>query len=127
MDRSQGNRFEVPPEMQAFAEKSFEQARQAFEAFMSTANRTVSVFEGQAETTRKGAKDLGTKAMAFAERSIMSSFDLAQKLVRARDVNEMVKLQADYINGQMKVLSEQANELTESTAKMAKEAAQKRQ
>lgn len=127
MDRNLGDRFEVPPEMRALAEKSVEQARQAFESFISTANRTVSALEGQAETTRKGAKDLGAKAMALAERNIGSSFDFAQKLVRAKDVNEMVKLQADYINEQMKALPEQAKELGESTTKMARDAAQRKQ
>ena len=47
---------------------------------------------------------------------------LAQQLVRARDVNEMVKLQSDYITAQIKTLSEQAKELSESTTKLAREA-----
>ena len=127
MDRNPGDRFEVPPEMRALAEKSVEQTRQAFESFISTANRTVSALEDQAETTRKGAKDLGAKAMALAERNIGSSFDFAQKLVRAKDVNEMVKLHADYIKEQMTVLSDQAKELGESTTKMARDAAQRKQ
>jgi phasin len=122
-----GERFEVPQEMRAFAEKSVEQARQAFESFIATANRTVSMFEGQAETTRKGAKDLGERAMTFAQRNIASSFDLAEKMVRARDVNEMVKLQTEYVNEQMKILTDQAKELGENSARMAKDATQRKQ
>jgi phasin len=114
--------FEVPPEMRVFAEKSVEQARQAFEGFISAAHRTVSAFEGQAETTRKGAKELGEKAMAFAERNITSSFEFAQKLVRAKDIDEILKLQADYIKTEMEVLAEQAKELGERTSRAAKDA-----
>ena len=123
MDSKTGGQFEVPQEMRAFAEKSFDQARQAFESFISTARHTVSVFEDQAETTRQGARDLGQRAAAFAETNIANSFEFAQKLLRARDVNEMVKLQSDYVASQMKVLSDQAKELGESTAKLAKDSA----
>jgi len=118
--------FEVPPEMRAFAEKSVEQAKQAFEGFISAAHRTVSTFEGQAETARKGAKDLGEKAMAFAERNITSSFEFAQKLVRAKDIDEILKLQADYIKTEMGVLTDQAKELGERTSRAASEAAKPR-
>src|SRR5947209_6345754 len=123
MDSKTGGQFEVPQEMRAFAEKSFEQARKAFETFISTARHTVNVLENQAETTRHGARDLGQRAAAFAETNIANSFDFAQKLLQARDVNEMVKLQSDYIAAQMKVLSDQAKELGENTAKFAKDAA----
>jgi len=118
--------FEVPPEMRAFAEKSVEQAKQAFEGFISAAHRTVSTFEGQAETARKGAKDLGEKAMAFAERNITSSFEFAQKLVRAKDIDEILKLQADYIKTEMGVLTDQAKELGERTSRAASEATKPR-
>jgi phasin len=111
--------FQIPPEMRALAEKSVEQAKQAIEGFISATHRTVSVLEGQAETARKGAKDVGEKAMDFAERNITSSFDFAQKLVRAKDVQEMLELQASYIRTQMQVLAEQAKELGQSTGKMA--------
>ena len=108
------DRFEIPPEMRAFAEKSVEQARQAFDGFISAAHQAVSTFEGQAETARKGAKDVTEKAMTFAERNIAGSFELAQQLVRASDAQEVMRLQAD---------AEQAKELGESTGKAARDAA----
>ena len=122
LDRSSAGQFDIPHEMRAFAEKSVEQARHAFESFISSAYQTINAFGDQAETTRQGARDIGQQVMAFAERNIASSLELAQQLVRARDVNEMVKLQSDYITAQIKTLSEQAKELGETTAKLAKEA-----
>jgi phasin len=113
--------FQIPPEMRALAEKSVEQAKQAVEGIISAAQHTVSALEGQAETARKGAKDVGEKAMGFAEQNIASTFDFAQKLVRAKDVQEMLELQATYIKTQMQVLGEQAKELGQSTGKMATE------
>ena len=110
--------FQIPPEMRAVAEKSVAQAKEAVEGFISAAQRTVSALEGQAETARQGAKDVSGKAMVFAERNITSSFDFVQKLVRAKDVQEMLELQASYIQTQMQVLAEQAKELGQSTSKM---------
>ncbi len=121
------DRFEVPPEMRAIAEKSVEQARQAFDGFITAAHRAVSAFEGQAETARKGTKDVTDKAMTFAERNIASSFEFAQKLVQAKDFQEVLKLQADYVKTQMQALAEQARELGETTSKAAKDAAAPKQ
>jgi phasin len=117
------DRFELPPEMRALAERSVEQARQAFDGFISAAHQAVTALEGQAETARKGAKDVTEKAMSFAQQNIASSFELAQQLVRAKDVQEVLRLQSDYVRKQMQVLTEQARVLGESTGKAAKDAA----
>jgi phasin len=119
MATNQAEQFQIPPEMRALAEKSVEQAKQAVEGFISAAQRTVSAFEGQAETARKGAKDVGEKAMGYVEQNVANSFDFAQKLIRAKDVQEMLELQASYIRNQMQVLAEQAKELSQSTSKLA--------
>jgi phasin len=113
------DRFELPPEMRALAERSVEQARQAFDGFISAAHQAVTALEGQAETARKGAKDVTEKAMSFAQQNIASSFELAQQLVRAKDVQEVLRLQSDYVRKQMQVLTEQARVLGESTRKAA--------
>lgn len=113
--------FDIPPEMRAFTEKTVEQARQAFEGFMSAARHTVGSMEDRAELARKSAKDVGQAAMAFAERNIASSFDHAQRLVRARSVDEMLKLHADHVKTQMQSLAEQAKTLGEQTSEVMKD------
>jgi phasin len=119
MASNRADQFQIPPEMRAFAEKSVEQAKQAVESFISTAQRTANTLEGQAETARKGAKDVGQKAIDFATQNIASSFELAQKLVRAKDVHEMLELQSSYIRAQMQALSDQAKELGQGASKLA--------
>ena len=117
------DRFEIPPEMRVMAEKGVEQAKQAFDGFISAAHNAVNAFEGQAETARKGAKDVTEKAITFAGQNIASSFDLARQLVQAKDAQEMLRLQTDFIRSQMQVFAEQARELGESTSKAARDAA----
>jgi hypothetical protein len=59
--------------------------------------------------------------MAFAEQNVAASFEFAQKLVRAKDPEEVMKLQGEYLNQQMKVLAEQAQELGQSAGKVMQE------
>jgi phasin len=113
--------FAVPPEMRAIAEKSVEQARKAFDGFVSAAEKATAGFEQRAEVARVGAKDVAHKAMSFAEQNVANSFDLAQKLVTAKDINEVVQLHADYVRKQMDVLARQAEELSQSASKMGSE------
>jgi phasin len=118
--------FEVPAEMRKLAEQSVEQARQAFDGFMSAANNAVSDMETRANTARSGAMDVGARAMSFAQRNITSSFDLAQRLVRAKDVQEVMKLQTEYIQSQIEALNTQAKELGEAASKMAGDTVKKK-
>lgn len=113
--------FAVPPEMRAIAEKSVEQARKAFDGFVSAAEQATAGFEQRAKAARSGATDVAQKAMSFAEQNVANSFDLAQKLVAAKDISEVVQLHADYVRTQMDVLARQAEELSQSSAKMGSE------
>ena len=111
-------KFEIPPEMRALAEKSVAQAKQAFEGFVDAAQKAVNMAEGQASTARSGAKEVGNLAMNFAEKNMTSAFAFAQKLVQAKDLEEMLKLQSEYVRGQIEVLTEQAKDLGKIAAKV---------
>jgi phasin len=115
--------FEVPAEMRKFAEQSVEQARQAFDRFISAAHEAVTDLEGRAQAARSGALDVGGRAMSFAERNMAASFEFAQKLVQAKDVEEVVRLQTDYVRAQIQALNEQTKDLADAAARIAKETA----
>jgi phasin len=116
---NQGNtNFQIPPEMRALAEKSVEQAKQAFDGFMSATQRAVSTLEGQATAAQTGAKDVTQKAVSFAERNVGASFEFAQKLTQAKDAQEVMRLHGDYVKAQMEALADQARELGQSAAQM---------
>ena len=122
MARNAERQFEIPSELRDFTEKSVEQAKQAFDGFISAAHRTVSTLEGQAASARQDVQDLGEKAVSFAEQNIASSFEFAQSVVRAKNAEEMLKLQSDYIRSQIQTLTDQAKELGQQSAKPAKDA-----
>ncbi len=101
------------------AEKSVEQAKHAFDVFISAAQHAVSTAENQAASAQAGAKEVGELAMGFAERNIASSFEFARKLLQAKDPNDVMALHAEYVNNQIAVLTEQGKELGRRAAKMA--------
>ena len=115
---SKDPKFEVPPEMRALAEKSVAQAKQAFEGFITAAQKAVNMAEGQATTAHSGAREVGNLAMSFAEKNMTNAFAFAQKLVQAKDLEEMLKLQGEYVRSQIEVLTEQAKDLGKVAAKL---------
>jgi len=118
MATDNGANFEIPPQMREFAEKSVEQAKQAFDSFISAAQHAVKTAETQAASTRSGVKEAGELAMRFAERNINSSFEFVQKLMRAKDSKEVMALHSEYVSGQIAAPTEQAKELGKQASKM---------
>ena len=111
--------FEVPTQMRQFAEQSVEQARKAVDGFMTAAQKAVTTGEAQAATAQSSARDVGQKAMSFAEQNIANSFAFAQRLVRAKDIQEVMALQQEYLQTQMKAMAEQAKDLGSAASKAA--------
>ncbi|NVO17656.1 MAG: phasin family protein [Rhodoplanes sp.] len=58
--------------------------------------------------------ELGQQALRHAERNIGSAFDFAQSLMLARDVQDVLTIQAEYFQRQMKVLTDQIGSLGET-------------
>ncbi|HEX3337747.1 MAG TPA: phasin family protein [Pseudolabrys sp.] len=111
--------FDIPADMRALAEKSAEQAKQAFDIFISVAQHAVSTAENQAASAQAGAKEVGELAMGFADRNVASSFEFVQKLLLAKDPKDVMALHSDYVNSQIATLTEQARELSKRAANVA--------
>ena len=102
--------YEVPAEMRDFAEKSVDQARKAFDSFISAARRTADTVQGSAEMARTNAQDVSARGFEFAEQNVTAAFDLAQKLVRSKDVQEAMQHQAEFVRSQFAAIQAQAKE-----------------
>ena len=123
MDEDVRDRFEVPNEMRSMAQASFDQARKAFEKFVSTAQQTAGSIEERRETVRAGAKDFNAKALAYAEKNVQASLDYGQSLLDARDAAEVLRLHTAYVQAQVRSLTEQATEMGQIVSRAAMEAA----
>jgi phasin len=102
--------FEVPNELRDFAERSVDQARKAFEGFLTVAQRTTGAV-GEAAQAPQGAKSVSAHVLSYTERNVNAAFDLAEKLVKAKDPQEAFALQSEYLRTQLAALQEQAKEL----------------
>jgi phasin len=110
----------LPPEMRAFAEQGVQNAQKAFDQFMSATQRAVSAFEGQATSTHSNVRGLHHKVLDFSQRNIAAAFDFAQRLLHAKDGEEVVRLHAEFVKAQVQALTEQARELTQHAASTSK-------
>lgn len=117
------DRFEIPKDMRSMAEAGFEQARKAFESFLSGAQQTASSMEGRGEAVRSSVREISSKAISYAQQNMTASLDYAEKLVRARDLSEVMRLHTEYVQGQMKALTEQASDIGQTMGRAAMDAA----
>ena len=120
---SEEARFEMPKEMRNMAEASVQQARKTFEKLLTGAEVAADTMEQRGATVRAGAKDIGAKAIAFAETNVQSSLDYAQSLLHAKDLTEVMRLHSEYVQAQMRSLAEQASEMGQIVTRATMEAA----
>ena len=111
------NTYEIPPEMRDFAERSVAQARKAFEGFMGAVHKTAGGVDGPVIPGFSGAKDVSLKAVSFAETNVNAAFDLAEKLVHAKDLQEVLTIQSEFVKAQLAAIQSQAKEFGEVVQK----------
>jgi len=117
--------FEIPEQIRDLAENNVKQAQQAFDEFMSATQQAVSTLETSASTVQSGTLDFNKKALNYAEENVATAFEFAKKALKAKDVQELMQLQNEFLRSQMAALGEQARDLSDSVTKTATEATKK--
>lgn len=102
--------FEIPTEMRDFAEKGVQNARTAFGTFLGTARKLAETVQSSTQTSQTGMGTAVARGFEYTEQHASATFDLAEKLVRTRDVKEALELQGEYMRNQMSALQSQAKE-----------------
>jgi hypothetical protein len=95
-------------------QQSVEQAKQTFINFDQAAQEVISTFDQWIGTSQIGAQGIGLKVMKNAQRNVLSAFDFAQKVAQAKDLNELIRTQADFVQWQLEALGEQLKNLGET-------------
>ena len=88
-------------------------------AIIGSAQQTASSLGGTGETARANAREISAKAIAFAEKNMQASLAYAQQLVHAKDLPEVMRLHTEYVQAQMRALTEQASEMGQAVTKAA--------
>src|SRR4051812_16405054 len=102
--------FQVPEEMRTMAENSLEQTRQALESFLGAARRTTETMEQTTDRVQAGAKDMAQRTLSSAEQNIRTSLDYAERLVRAKDLQEAARIQSEFVRSQFETMQAQMKE-----------------
>ena len=104
--------FEVPSEMRDLAARSVEQARKAFETFIGAAQKASDTMNasGGANPIQQTLSDNSRLTVAYAERNMNAAFDMAERLVQAKTVEEAMKIQTEYMQAQTQALQSQMQE-----------------
>jgi phasin len=109
--------FEIPNEIRALAERSVEQAKLTFTNYARAVREAHSTFDQWVTESQVSAQHLGKKAMGFAQHNVLSAFDFAQKIVQAKDLNELIQVRTEFVQWQTQVLSEQLKTFGDAAAK----------
>jgi phasin len=115
--------LEIPFEVRQLAEKGVDEVKKAFDNFIAAAQKATSSMEGQAAAMQSGSMEMHGKIRAFAERNVATCFEFAQKFIHAKNVQEMMQLQADLVKTQMQAITEQTKELADAAVKSVMDAA----
>ena len=117
--------FQIPEQMRDVADRSVQEAKKAVEQFLDASQKAVANAEGSVRSLQEGAADINRQAMAFVEENMAASFDLAQRLVRARTVEEIASIQQEFMGRQMAKFAEQGKQLGDMAGRATASAAGK--
>jgi len=100
-------KLEVPAQIKEVAEKTIDHAERGCSAFIEAATKSVSMIPNP--TT-----DMSLKALSLTEQNMKAAFDHAKKLLQAKDLQEAMRLQAEFLKAQYETATEQLKEMGNS-------------
>ena len=111
----QNMKMQVPAQAREFAENSVDQAEKAISSFMESASKSVAMVPGP-------MTDVAKQTLAITEANLKASFEHARNLMKAKDIDEVMKLQSEFMRKQFGTVTEQFQRMTGGTASAAKDA-----
>ena len=109
----------LPETVRAMVEKAVDQSREVYDRSKDALDASVATFERTFDAAGQGAVAFNRKIIDIAQRNVNSGFDLAKSLAGAKNLSEIVELQADYWRKLLGALTSQAEEVRALSTKMA--------
>jgi phasin len=114
----------IPEGVRALAEKTVGQTREAYDRSIRDFEASVATFDRTFDAAGQAAAAFNRKIIAIAQRNVDSSFDLATSLAGAKNLADMVRLQAAFWREQFGILTAQAEEVRALSTKVTADAAE---
>ena len=100
--------------MRQITEESLNQSRVMFEGFLSAARKTAESLDQQVSEVRE-------RSMTLATEGLSNAYDFAHRATSAKDPQELLQLQSEFISQQAQAVAEQSKLLGESISRGANE------
>jgi hypothetical protein len=113
--------FEIPEQMRRAADDRLGEARKAVEQVLEATEQALSQAAGSTKWMGEGTADVQRQAFAYLGENIGASFDLAQRLVQVRTVEEFGALQQEFVRRQVAAMVEQGSALGDMFMRAAAE------
>jgi hypothetical protein len=106
------NPFEIPQQMRDLAEQNIKQAHAAYEQLTDFVTKAVGAWMGAIPSPMAaGFKDFQDRAAEIAKKNADSTFALVEKIAKAQNIQEVLTLQTQFAQDQMKAFTTQTQEL----------------
>ena len=92
--------------------KNLEQAHEAIAGYFQLVEKSISA-------SPLGATDQTKTFRNYVEQSVAASFGLSDKLLRAKDLQDVVRIQTEFFQMQLKALTEKSKDLSGTTTEAA--------
>jgi hypothetical protein len=111
----------IPQNVQVFAEDSVAKTREVVSKMTVVAKDNAKAAEEMMTAAQTGAKSIGEKLMHNTVANTEAAFDAATAMARARSLPEVAKLQADFMQQSMTMMSNQTKELFDLSGKVMRQ------
>jgi hypothetical protein len=106
------NPFEIPQQMRDLADQNIKQAHAAYEQLTDFVTKAVGAWMGAIPSPMAaGFKDFQDRAAEIAKKNAESAFALIEKMAKAQNIQEVLTLQTQFAQDQMKAFTTQTQEL----------------
>jgi hypothetical protein len=102
---------EQAEKMRELAQTTLDKAKEAVSKYMTESQKLREKADSGVRATYTSAKEMNEKAVAFAEANVAAGFELAQRLLRAKDPQEMGTVYQSHLKEQMEKMNAQFREL----------------
>ena len=101
---------EQAEKMREMAQTTLDKAKDAVSKYMAETQKVREKADSGVRATYSGVKEMNDKAVAYAEANVAAGFELAQKLLQAKDPQEMGTIYQNHLKEQMEKMTTQFKE-----------------
>jgi hypothetical protein len=102
---------EQTEKMREAAQATLDKARDAVSKYMAESQKIREKADSGVRASYSSVKEMNDKAAAYAEANVVAGFELAQKLLHAKDPQEVGTVYQNYLKEQMEKMNAQFREL----------------